>query len=118
MEPQAPLLGTVCLRPTNYKGVLEAFSARFKFKKLGKTERGPNVGYFKLRPGGLVIQGPLEEKYLHVLLCSMYRGPPADPSFECIHLCERKTCLCPWHLWWGTRGQNVLGHKVHKRKRT
>lgn len=115
---QAPLLGTVCLCPTNFKGVLESYPARFKFRKMGKTERGHNAGFFKVRPGGLVIQGPLEEKYLHDLLCWMYRGPPADPSFECIRLCETKTCLCPWHLWWGPRSQNVSGHQAHKRKRT
>lgn len=60
---QAALLGTVCLCPTNFKGVLDAYSARFKFKKLGKTGRGPNSDYFKLRPAGLIVldvQGPLQ----------------------------------------------------------
>ena len=65
--------------------------------------------------GGVPL--PCQEIYLHRLLCWMYRGPPAGPSLEVCHMCEKKLCLAPWHLVWDTHQQNILGHFVHKKDR-
>ena len=57
---------------------------------------------------------PITEIYLHKLLCYMYWGPPGSPNLETCHECEKKMCLAPWHLVWGTHQDNMQGHATHK----
>lgn len=122
-HPSQPgLLFTRCTAPQNFRGVLASHSSMLKYKAVQRggsshASRGSNAGYFKLRAGGLGAGTPVVDKYLHDLICFMYRGPPAQPGFECIHLCELKSCLCPWHLWWGPHQANMKGHTLHKRQR-
>lgn len=65
----------------------------------------PNRGYLKVRACSLGEPHP--EFYLHHLICHLYHGPPPSPSLVCMHKCQHKLCVLPWHLEWGTQSDNV-----------
>lgn len=62
-------------------------------------------------------------EYVHRLLLWVYAGPPpnevessesesepdsagAEPHYVALHVCDRKDCVNPVHLYWGTRSDN------------
>lgn len=114
------LLHTECLVVSNAKGFCSQYPQRFRWQahgRQGHKGRGANAGYIKVREQGLYQRVPWREFFLHQLLCWMYRGPPPDGGLEVCHMCQKKTCVAPWHLVWGTGSENALGHVQHKRKR-
>lgn len=123
--PDKPECLTGCILATKLDGFLNGAHATGHHFKLavapGYTRNSWSLkkGYLKVKAGHWLFGQPFpcSELYLHQVLCFMYRGPPTNPGHIVLHLCETKLCLCPWHVMWGTRGENrVLAVKKRKRQ--
>ena len=117
---QQSLLWTKCLVPTNYKRALRACGDTLREDRK-RQGRGANCAYFMLKQHGCSSEGeaiPAQEVHVHRLLCFMYRGPPAHEGLEACHLCEKRSCLAPWHLCWATHGENIKAAWVHKKDKS
>jgi hypothetical protein len=94
------------------KAKLAATAKRYKLKT-NRGGQGPSSHYVKVKEFGFDDND--KEFYLHSLLCSMYHGPPPDPTYDVHHKCHHSCCILPWHLEWVTHSDNVL--KGNKRRR-
>lgn len=50
------------------------------------------------------------------LMCEVIQGPPPTVMHEASHLCpDTWLCVCPDHLIWETRSENMLRYWAHRR---
>ena len=51
------------------------------------------------------------EMMAHRLMAWVFLGPSGDRSRDVVmHVCDEPACVNPWHMYWGTRGENRAGH--------
>lgn len=82
----------------------------------GKGKGSLSRGYYRVKPNGLLSN--TQGIYLHRLLRWMYGGPPGDDCFvDTSHVCEHKCCICPWHMRFASRSENVQGAWDRKKRR-
>lgn len=109
---------TVCVIVGNCHKWLRTNST-FKLKKVGKhanSKTSKNRGYIWIPPFSLeYLDNQDQGFYLHQLLCYMYRGPPGNDNLEVCHRCHCKLCIIPWHMQWGTPGDNIQQAWDHKK---
>lgn len=113
-------LHTQCIMLTSYTKYVKEEGCPFKLHPHGPhshSRNSPNRGYFRIKASSTFLPDLVTRDFgLHTLLCHLYHGPPADPSFECSHICQHKLCICPWHLKWEAHQANTSSYYAHRKK--
>lgn len=73
-------------------------------------------GYLQLTLAYDRVQGTIREGAHRFVLWSIF-GPPPNDEWVVMHYCCHAACLNPFHMVWGTRGENLLDAREAKQAR-